>query len=212
MAHELEDFEKEQQVKEWLRSNIPLILTGVVGGLLLAFGWTKYQEGQQSYLGQAASLYSEIMETEATEARQLAAKTLREEYADTPYAAVAALEVARQSVNRDDDLSAAAEELQWVQKEAREGAVRHLAGIRLARIQLASGDAASAMATLDAMGEAVGFAGLIAHVRGDAELAMGNVDAAIAAYQQALLDENASAGPMRGMIEMKLNDLGAEAS
>ena len=211
MAHELDDIEKEEAVKEWLRKNVPVIIIGVFGGLLAVFGWNHYQTGQFEQRGQAAAIYQNIMESEDPAQRRADAQRLRDDYAATPYAAIGALEMARQLVNDDQDLAAAAEKFRWVIDNARESSLVNLAAVRLARVQLSMDQPDEALATLDRIGSPEGFSGLIAHVRGDVYLRRGEREQARQAFQEALLADG-QGGMTRGLIEMKLSELGADAS
>jgi predicted negative regulator of RcsB-dependent stress response len=87
-------------------------------------------------------------------------------------------------------------------------AFKTLAGLYLARIEIAQKKADDALKLLDGL-SALGYSSLRDELRGDALAALGKKDEARTAYTDALtnLDPNA---PNRSFIEMKRNDLGSE--
>jgi predicted negative regulator of RcsB-dependent stress response len=131
------------------------------------------------------------------------------EYSDTPYAAQAALAIARYDIENskpDDSMDM----LNWAIAHAKDQNLVLLAKLRLARVKLAVGDAQAALATLNVT-DAGGFAALYDDVRGDAYVKLGDKDKARAAYQQALAKWTDDMGD-KSLIQMKLNELAGGAS
>ena len=104
------------------------------------------------------------------------------------------------------DLETAHASLDWAYQHAGVDALKALAGIRLARVELARTKAQDALDLLDHL-PASAYTAQIGELRGDALVALNRKDEARTAYQDALanLDPNA---PNRAFVQMKLNDLG----
>ena len=116
--------------------------------------------------------------------KQIAAK-LKSDYADTPYAVLAAM--------READIAGAARAtskprtaaLDWAYQHAGNDALKALAGLRLARVEIAQTKAQDALDLLDKL-PASAYTAQIGELRGDALVALGRKDEARAAYTEAL--------------------------
>ena len=104
------------------------------------------------------------------------------------------------------DLETAHSSLDWAYQHAGNDALKALAGLRLARVEVAQTKAQDALALIDKL-PASAYTAQIGELRGDALVALDRKDEARAAYTEALanLDPNS---PNRAFVEMKLNDLG----
>ena len=118
---------------------------------------------------------------------------------------------------QQEQLDRAAAELLWVLDNPELGfrneADRELftvARLRLARIELARGDAQAALARLQAEPVSEAFRSAAAELEGDIQMALGNRDAARTKYQEALLAlmELGTGNP--GLLQLKLQDLGVD--
>ena len=89
-------------------------------------------------------------------------------------------------------------------------AFHDIARLRLARLELAAGDAAAALAQLDAVAGADDLATIL-EVRGDAHRLAGDLAAARAAYDAAIEAAERSGGSSRVLLEMKRDDLSVAA-
>ena len=196
--------EQGERVRSWLKENGSSILFGVVGGLGLIFGyqqWVNYQ-ARQAYT--AAELYQRSVQPEAEAAATATTREqLRNDFPKSGFAFLAALEEAHVQAGAGE-FDAARASLEWVRSQTSEPALKALAGLRLAQIELAQGHADKALVLLDAL-PADDFAALRAEQRGDALLALGRPDEARSAYQ--LAQESGPADPAR--IEMKLAEFPA---
>jgi predicted negative regulator of RcsB-dependent stress response len=204
---ELDEHERSELVRGWLRQNASAILIGVAAGLALIVGYNQWQAIKRSHGDQAQAHYESLVAgIDAKDADVVAKETklLREDYAGTPYAVFAALRIARDAVDRGE-VDQALEQLTWARDHADAPALRDLANLRLARVKLAKGDAQGA---LDAVGEvkAASYKALAAELRGDALAALGRAPEAVTAYDDALAALDALA-PQRSYVEMKRNDL-----
>jgi len=136
-------------------------------------------------------------------------ESLLNDSSSTPYAGMAGLLLARMDFEAGDVLSGR-KHLQWVVEHAKDAATMHAARLRLARINLDSGDKQAALALLDVKDQA-GFEAEYAELKGDIYLAQGQREQARAAYRDALkrLPEDSLYAPL---LKMKLDDLGPEKS
>jgi predicted negative regulator of RcsB-dependent stress response len=204
MDANLTDAEKVEQLKKWWRENGGSIITGVVLGLAVLFGskaWFSYQErNAQGASNQYAVLMSAM---ESGDAMAVTEKTgmLVSEYGGTPYAALAALALARVNI-RDGELNAAQAQLRWVLDNSDSDIFRNIARLRLARVLIAMEDLDGAAALLNQPVKGAAFDPLYTEVRGDVNVARGDIVAANQAYQEALA-ATADGAPGRHLLELK---------
>jgi len=203
--------EQGEIVKKWLRENGSAIVMGLViafGGL---FGFKQWQVWQENNRQQAASEF-EVLDQLLTNSQLDAAmdnfQSLQDEYADSPYTALAALKMAQaRVVSNQPELAIGL--LQHVVDNGRPRALAVVARERLARILLDQGRLDEALALLDAAPDHSGFESRFAEVRGDVYLAQGRDSEAVTAYQDALQQLEAGVGD-RSKLVMKLQALGAD--
>lgn len=213
MALELMDeHEKGEHVRAWLRQNGSAIVTGVAIGLAGIFGWQWYQRTQIEHRVTAATQYQALADAvERKEADTVAALAteLGKNYQDTPYAALAALQLADMRAAAGD-AKGAIEALQLVSTYSKDPALTGLASLRAARVALSTGDAEGALGHAGKV-PAEMYAGFVAEVRGDAMHALDREEEARQAYQDALTALDTGA-PNRRLVEMKLADLGGSVA
>jgi len=206
----LDEHEQGELVQKWLRENAMSILVGVGLGLLLIFGWQQWRGHRETHRLDAAIQYqvfgADLDKKDTDAAKQIAAK-LQSDFADTPYAVLAAMRLADDAAGRGDHAAAQAA-LQSAYDHAGIDAMKTLAGLYLARAQIAQGKPKDALDLLDKLPQA-GYAAMRDELRGDALAALGRKEEARTAYADALtnLDPNAA---NRAFVEMKRNDLGSE--
>ena len=208
MAFEvLDEHEQGEQVQKWLRENAMSILIGVGLGLVLLFGFQQWRSHRAQHQMDAAVQYdvlaTDVGKKEYDAAKAIAAK-LKSDYADTPYAVLAAMHEADIATERGD-AETARSALEWAWQHAGLDALKAIAGLNLARVQLAQTHAQEALNLLDQLPKG-GFDADTSELRGDALAALGRKDDARAAYTDALTHLDAGA-PNRAFVEMKLNDL-----
>jgi predicted negative regulator of RcsB-dependent stress response len=206
----LDEHEQGELVQKWLRENAMSIIIGVALGLLLIFGWQQWRGHRAVHRLDAAIQYDvfgkDLDKKDTDSAKQIAAK-LQSDFADTPYATLAAMRLAEEAAGRGDHVAAQAS-LQTAYDHAGIEALKTLAGLYLARSEIAQNKAKEALDFLDQLPQA-GYAALRQELRGDALVALGRKDEARTAYGDALanLDPNAA---NRAFVEMKRNDLGGQ--
>lgn len=201
------DFESDEQraeaIRRWLRQNGPAIVLGVVLGLGGIFGWQQWNRHLERVAEAASDDYQVIVglvaEGRRDEARNLAL-ALRDARADSPYATLAGLMLARLAMEAGDD-AAAEQHLNWVVSNAVSEEWGQIARLRLARVQLALGRDREAEGTLGQ----VTLTGLEAEKQellGDILAGRGQSDQARGAYEAAR-----DAGGASGLIQFKLDNL-----
>lgn len=205
MANEyLDDYEQEQQVKEWLRENGGAIVMGIALGLGLIFGVRYWLNQQTQNQFNAASAFNQITNAVDDTSAKARYDAYTEQFADSAFAGFAGLNAVAELVE-EDNLPEAIGILEKVMATGEPPAVRDIARLRLARLHIAGGEYDKALAlTRQTSPE---FSALAAQVRGDAHKASGDDSAARAAYQAALDDPMVSAGA-RNILQMKLDALG----
>jgi predicted negative regulator of RcsB-dependent stress response len=202
-AH-LTDDEKLAEVKKWWGENGGSIITGVVLGLAVLFGgkaWFAYQERNAET---ASNIYTTLMTALEGGDEQVVnerAAMLISDYSSTPYAALAALALARINIEADE-LEAAQSRLQWVMDNSDSDIMRDTARLRMARVLVAMGNLDAATSLLDQATTGTPFDPLYTEVRGDIDVARGDRVAANKAYQAAL-DATASDSPGRHLLQLK---------
>jgi len=122
---------------------------------------------------------------------------------------LAALQQADIAIGKND-LATAASALDWARQHAGLDSLKALVDLRSARVKLAQGDAEAAIKLVDALPKD-DYASLAGELRGDALLKLGRADEARKAYQDALAQVTDAAAQGRGVLQMKLDDLGGPA-
>ena len=200
-----------EAVKKWLQDNGSAIVMGLViafGGL---FGFKQWQNWQETNR-QQASYEFEVMNQQLAQNQLDAAmdnfQILKDDHGKSPYASMAALQMARARLEANQaDLAIGLYE--YVVENGYPKAMKVVARERLARVLLDQGQPAEAMTALQGADDITGFESRYAEVRGDILFAQGRSDEASAAYLEALDALEAGAGD-RARLVMKLESLGAE--
>jgi len=212
------DEEQIEALKRWWDENGTLVIAGIVLVLAVLFGSRYWQSSQSSMAEAASDIYTqmtevvqsnldlEIDDTELAEALNLHTE-LKNNFANSVYSRYSALLMARLYVQRNE-LGEAAAELQWIMDNPGLGFLNSIddemaltARSRLARVILAQGNAEAALQLLNEV-EPGTFAGTFAEIEGDAYVALGRIQEAIEAYQNAL-----NTGTNTEVVELKLNDI-----
>ncbi|MGH8369429.1 MAG: YfgM family protein [Gammaproteobacteria bacterium] len=212
MDEYLSDHEQAERLKKWWLENYRAIFAGIIIALLIIGGWRYWQHRVQTRSAAASAMYKDMIDALTKDKGPDALKLsdqLTGEYANTPYAAQAALAMARYDVANgkpDDGMKM----LDWISQHSKDQDLILLAKLRLARIKLAVGDPQAALDALTVK-DAGGFAALYADVRGDAYVKLGDTGKARAAYDQALTKWSDEMGD-KSLIQMKLDNLAAPST
>lgn len=210
MATHYDDEAQVDAIKRWWKENWLALVGGLGLGLGAIFGWQAYQGSGESRAERASQMYSDLRNAQA-ESRSDAVTEIREtlvrDFAKTPYAALAQMKWAAQSIN-DERVEDARTALQWVTQNAGDDGLKAMARLRLARVEVEAGNSDAALALLSPVPN--GFESLFLELRGDVLLLKGDRAAARTAYDEALVVV-ASDAPYRRDLQRKRDDL-TEAS
>ncbi|HEX5364426.1 MAG TPA: tetratricopeptide repeat protein [Gallionella sp.] len=207
-ALDLQEQEQIDALKAWWKDNGKYVL-GAVLLLVIAFGgWRGWQSHQKNKNVEAATLYAEFTrQLESNDAKRVndAAAAVMGKYADSAYAAHAAL-LAAQFNEFKKDVAHAKTQLQWVIDHADEASLKDVARLRLAAILLDEKSYDAAMKLLNAA-HPDSFNGLYSDLKGDVLNAQGKTDEARTAYKLAF-DKTDAKSMYRNLIQMKMDALG----
>jgi predicted negative regulator of RcsB-dependent stress response len=194
----LDEHEQSERVLAWLRSNGAGLVGGVILGLALILGWQWWRGQQSAKAMQAGDDYQAMLKSlEAKDLKQAQGRLAG--LADTPYAALAALDLAKAQVDAGQR-DAALATLKGATSE--DPALEQVLRQRQARLLLDAGKAADALQALQGATEPASL-----EVRGDAQVALGKRDDARKSYADALARLDV-ASPAHRLLELKLTDVG----
>ena len=205
MADHVTEEQQVEAIKKWWKENGIAVIAGLVIGFGALYGWRYWNETKADQAAEASLQYG-IFQVQLkqgnVEAKQSGDKIISE-YTATPYAVLAAFELAKYAIEKND-LAEAKARLQWVLDNTRQAQMKHTAQLRLAAVVSAEGDfdAALGLLNVDAAG---GYKGAYAEMRGDVLVAKGDLAAAHAAYDLALQTDGLSPGN-REVVEAKRAD------
>ena len=198
--------EQIETLKKWWAENGRAIILGVLIGGGAIFGW-RWWESYQLQQAQTASIdYQDVLsEFNNGNAKRVGAgvQSLRNDYASTPYAALASLLVAKLAVD-GNDLDGAVEALRWAMQNSPEQDVRNIATLRLSRVLSAQENYDEAFNLLNREFPMT-YTALVEEVKGDIWVAQGNPALARAAYARAQAANQTQGNS--SLLQMKLDDL-----
>ncbi|MDG1485432.1 MAG: tetratricopeptide repeat protein [Porticoccaceae bacterium] len=217
MADHLSEEEQIEAFKRWWAENglqTLLSIVLVVGGY---FGWQGWQQHQQDQAAEASDLYTEMVKIVSSQAPgerlnvakrvavEASADQLKQDFAGSGYAQFAALLKAKLAVD-NNELDAAATDLQWVLDAGPELETERLARLRLARVEAARGNLDTALQMVQGIDPAE-MKSAYEEAKGDFYVQQGNTDLAFTAYQAAL-EANQSTDPTIGSIlQLKISQV-----
>ncbi|OGA52310.1 MAG: hypothetical protein A3G24_25425 [Betaproteobacteria bacterium RIFCSPLOWO2_12_FULL_62_13] len=208
MAYDLEEQEQLETIKSWWKQYGSLVILAVTACIVTIAGFQGWRYYRHQQVLAAVTLYEQLTQAErvndAKKVRDIAAQ-ITEEYAATPYAAMAALSAARASFDTGD-LAAAKTRLQWVIDNAKEEEMRDVARLRLAGVLLDEKKYVEAFELVSSK-HVEALSGLYADLKGDILVAQGKLAEARSAYQLAF-DKSDAQSPYRMIIQTKLDALG----
>lgn len=210
-TYDLDEQERLDELKAWWKRWGNLVMIGLAVLIAAAAGWRYWQNRTVTHSLEAAAVYDKLARSAAAndvKAAREAGAMLIDKYEDTAYAPRAALLLARLNVGAKDAKSAQAQ-LEWAASHSKEPAIRDLARLRLAAVQLDQKQYDAALKTLAAR-HSDAFGPRFDDLKGDALVAQGKPADARAAYQAALGRMSAD-NPYRNVVELKLDGVGGEA-
>jgi predicted negative regulator of RcsB-dependent stress response len=208
---ELDEHERSERVREWVRKNAGSIAFGLAVGIGAIYGidqWNKHRDRSAGEAGDEYRSYAEAIEKKDAAATATLAKRLQDKFPDSPYATMAALSEAAAAVGEGKNDEALAS-LAWAEEHATMPEMKELAMLRRARVLLATGKSDQALALAEKI-KTDGYKPLADEVRGDALLALKRNADAVAAYEQALVGLDTTSA-RRSLVEMKRDDLAGVA-
>lgn len=209
MEYQQTDQEQIEEIKKWWKDNGTSVLTGIILGLSLLFGWQAWHQYQASEAEHASNTYEQaIAALEQKDKAKVAGASdeLLSKYSNSPYAALLALHLAKADVE-ENKLESAQLRLQWVIDNAKLLEFTHVARLRLVRIALAQQQFDKALKLLNHSDQGT-FKGEYAELRGDIAMLQGKLDAARTAYTEALASKDISSS-VQALLRLKLDDLGS---
>jgi predicted negative regulator of RcsB-dependent stress response len=210
-TYDLDEQERLDELKAWWKRWGNLVMVGLAVVIAAAAGWRYWQNHTATQSLEAATVYEKLTQSLAAndpKAAREAGAMLIDQYQDTAYAPRAALLLAKLNVGARDVKSAQAQ-LEWAVANSKEPAVKDLARLRLAGVQLDQKQYDAARKTLSAS-HSDAFDFRFGDLKGDVLLAQGKPAEARAAYQAAF-GKMAEDNPYRNIVELKLDALGGEA-
>jgi predicted negative regulator of RcsB-dependent stress response len=203
----LTEDEQLEEVKRLVREYAPWIIPAMIVGLGFVFGYRYYHSHQEQRAFNASAQFSSmnaaIQSNDRAKARQLAGALIKD-YPGSPYADQAQLAIARMDVDDGQDANAI-EPLTQVMEHSADSELRHVARLRLARVQIDQQKPDDAIKTLS--DDPGAFAAAYDEVRGDAYYAKKDLTQAAEQYKAALAAGSAHSTDS-ALLELKLADLG----
>lgn len=208
----MEEFESEDQqieaIKKWWKENGVSLILGLGIGVAALLGWREYLSYKTDHSAEASDLYQAVQMQVGNnildDAHVKKAELIRNDYADTPYAALVSMLQAKYEYEKGDAESALMH-LRWAIDNARETDVQHIARLRTARILIAEGKFDEAEAILTTAYPAP-FTSGYEELKGDMYAARGEIAQARVAYDKAI---NAADGNASRWLILKRQDLGS---
>ena len=207
-TYDLDEQERLDDLKAWWKRWGALAMLALAVVVAAAAGWRYWQNQQLTQSLEAAAAYDKLtqslMANDVKSARE-AGGLLIDQYGSTAFAPRAALLLAKLNAG-SRDLKSAQTQLEWAAANSKEPAVKDLAHLRLAGVQLDQKQYDAALKTL-AASHSEAYAARFADLKGDVLLAQGKHEDARAAYQAAfgkMKEDN----PYRAIVELKLDALG----
>lgn len=182
---------EEQQVealKKWWKENGTSLIVGLFVGVSGLFGWRYYSEQTNIHALQASDLYMQVMQSAALQT--IDDKTidinnqLINEYADTPYAALSSLALAKAEYEKDN-IDAAVAQLELAVKHASDDMTKQIANLRLARVYIEQKKYAETTTILNLSHDAA-YDAQYEELKGDLFVAQGDIAQARMAYDNAI--------------------------
>ena len=209
-TYDLDEQERLDELKAWWKRWGSLAMTGLAVLIAAAAGWRYWQNHTLTQSLEAATVYEKLTQSlaanDAKSARE-AGSMLIDQYKSTAYAPRAALLLAKLNVI-GKDLKSAQAQLEWAAANSKEPAVRDLARLRLAGVQLDQKQYDAALKTL-AGSHSDAFAFRFHDLEGDVLLVQGKQAEARTAYQAAF-SKMKEDNPYRNIVELKLDALGGQ--
>ena len=202
--------EKEQldEMRAWWSENGRYVITGVVLGVAIIFGWNQWRSSIQTSRIEASNLFEEVMSAVGdgdTDMAEAAAGNVYDNYEQTVYPDQTRLAMARLYMDKGRDQDAA-DVLRELIVVGDENEIQLVGRLRLAKVLLYQNKPDEVVELLKDRGES-GFSARYSEVLGDAYAAQGNYAEAQTAYLAALTENQIMRTVDNTLVQLKLNDL-----
>nr|ELR5114404.1 tetratricopeptide repeat protein [Providencia stuartii] len=191
-------------IKRFFANNGVALVVGLVLGVGAVFGWNYWQSHKTNVLQESAQKFENVstqLHSGSAQGIEAAQKFAAE--TNDVYSAMIGLELAQVAVDKGD-LVMAEKSLANALEKAKTEDMADLINLRLARVQLALGNADAALASIGNI-KAKSWQAAAQDVRGDALLQKGDIAGAKAAYTQGLDSEGSQT--LKGLLTLKLNNV-----
>lgn len=207
MTDYLTEQEQLEILKNWIKQYSAVIIAGIAVAVLLTTGFRYWQQRQERILNHASAVYDEMINLRVqnnNSAALVQANKILKHYPKLVYGQMAALMIARDAIAKENYVEAQ-KQYEWVIEHSYVPALRQIARLRLARLFIAEKNPTEALKTLEKTEDKT-FQGLIEEVKGDAFLAMNDLNKAHDFYQQAITNLP-NAEIVRPLLQMKYDNL-----
>ena len=206
--NDLSEKEQLEEIRAWWTENGRYIITGLVLGIAIIFGWNQWQSSIATSQIESSNLFEEVMAAVASgdaDAAEATANDLYENYDQTVYPGQTRLAMARLYMDKGRDQDAADVLRELIDPDDASG-MQLVGRLRLAKILLYQNKPDE---VVDILKDRVdgGFAARYSEMLGDAYAAQGNYAEAQAAYEGAQRELPALRTIDANLIQLKLNDL-----
>lgn len=208
MVEVYDSHEQSERVKKWLQENGGAIVLGLVLAFGSLFGFKQWQLWESNKDQQASAEYEvmvQYLEQDDLDSAVANFETLRAEFGDSAYTALAAMQMAKARIQASQT-ELAVGLLQFAMDNAEPAPLRTVARLRLARVYLDLDRDEEALALLNGASSEQGFEALFAEIRGDVAQMQGRMAEAADFYRQALDSLETGTGN-RTYLQVKLDSL-----
>jgi predicted negative regulator of RcsB-dependent stress response len=199
--------EQLEALKAWWKRNGKLVISTIIIAVVVSFSWRYFQEHHIRKLTEASVLYERMLISMANHddnGFKQVVSDLEKNYNNTVYAGLAGLFSAKKAAD-EGKLDVAQQELEQVIKKGYAKSIRQMARLRSARIFITQKQPQKASELLEKVDDPA-YLSAINLVKGDAYVALNQMDQARQSYQSAL-SEVTTTEPMYAVIQMKLENL-----
>ena len=206
--NDLSEKEQLQEMRAWWSENGRYVITGVVLGVAIIFGWNQWRASIQTSRIEASNLFEEVMSAVGdgdTDMAEGAAGNIYDNYEQTVYPDQTRLAMARLYMDKGRDQDAA-DVLRELIVVGDENEIQLVGRLRLAKVLLYQNKPDEVVELLKDRGES-GFSARYSEVLGDAYAAQGNFAEAQTAYLTALTENQTMRTVDNTLVQLKLNDL-----
>jgi predicted negative regulator of RcsB-dependent stress response len=207
----MNEYETEEQqveaLKKWWKENSTSLIVGLFLGVAILFGGRYYMNHKNVHATEASDIYMQVMQSVAmnrVDDRTIDMHNqLINKYADTPYAALSALALAKSEYVKNN-VDAAAAQLVLAAKYADDDVIEQTANLRLASVYIEQKKFEEAEALLNSSHDKA-FDARYEELRGDLYVAQGDTAQARIAYDKAIDLQGAAASKW---LKLKRQNLG----